>query len=258
MKSPLDPGARPVLVFSHPNHELAVWGLVQRVRPHFVFLTDGGGPDREAETREGLERLDLLGCARFLGHGEQDLYGALLDRDLGFLRELGRQLRTELERVDPTHLLGDAVELYNPVHDLTRPLLAFASRGEAPIFEVPLIYQRPEDREHYEVQRFPAERPGPRLRLSLSEAELEAKLAARDEVYSLLRAQLGPLLFEPEARFAREEIAPVHETLTGPGEGCALRYERRGELLHRQGQVKAVITHAHHYVPIARALMEAA
>jgi hypothetical protein len=37
-----DPTVRRLMVFSHPNHELAVYGLVQRLRPHLLYLSDGG------------------------------------------------------------------------------------------------------------------------------------------------------------------------------------------------------------------------
>jgi hypothetical protein len=254
---PFDPGARPALVFSHPNHELAVFGLVQRTRPCCIFLTDGGGPEREAETRAGLARVGIEERACFLGHREDDLYRALVERDLPFLQELGSQLRKELEHCEPSHVLCDAVELYNPVHDLALPLVGFATRGALPAFEIPLVYQRPGPGERYEVQRLPAERPGPRLRLSLTPAELEAKLAARDEVYGLLRTQLGPLLLRPAEHFAEEEMAPARDPLAAIGDGRAPRYERRGEWLRARGQVTTVITHAGHYAPLARALMEA-
>lgn len=33
--------ARRLAVFSHPAHELAVWGLMQRLQPYALYLTDG-------------------------------------------------------------------------------------------------------------------------------------------------------------------------------------------------------------------------
>ena len=76
-----------------------------------------------------------------------------------------------------------------------------------------------------------------------------------DEVYSLLRAQLGHLLHDSDERFAREEIAPAPAGLPAPGRGRSLRYERRGELLRQRGEVDRVITHDAHYRPVAEALL---
>src|SRR5262245_32431351 len=67
-------GARTLAVFSHPNHELAVFGLLQRLRPDIVYLTGGGGPKRIAETEEGLASIGLLEQARFLNYAETEFY----------------------------------------------------------------------------------------------------------------------------------------------------------------------------------------
>ncbi len=45
---------RSLMIFSHPNHEIAVLGTIARLQPEFLFLTDGGGQDRVDETKEGL------------------------------------------------------------------------------------------------------------------------------------------------------------------------------------------------------------
>ena len=61
-------GAVTVMVFSHPNHELAVFGLVQRLRPRLVFLTDGGGARRVEETGRALDGLGLRAHATFFNY----------------------------------------------------------------------------------------------------------------------------------------------------------------------------------------------
>ena len=51
--------SRSLVVFSHLNHELAIFGLVQRLRPNLIYLTDGGGKDRIGQTKAGLEQIGL-------------------------------------------------------------------------------------------------------------------------------------------------------------------------------------------------------
>ena len=46
----IEASASTIAVFSHPNHELAIFGLLQRLRPRLIYLTDGGGPERVAQT----------------------------------------------------------------------------------------------------------------------------------------------------------------------------------------------------------------
>jgi hypothetical protein len=55
-----DASATRLFVFSHPNHEGAVLGMIQRLRPHLVFLNDGGGERRVSETRAALAQIGLL------------------------------------------------------------------------------------------------------------------------------------------------------------------------------------------------------
>jgi hypothetical protein len=68
------------MVFSHPNHEIAVLGTIARTRPHVVFLTDGGGEDRVAQSRSGLSSYLQQESLHFLNHSEASFYDALLAR----------------------------------------------------------------------------------------------------------------------------------------------------------------------------------
>jgi len=253
------PATSRVVVFSHPNHELAVYGLLQRLRPHLIFLTDGGGAQRVAQTQRGLERIGLRDRAQFLDYPEVSFYDALLDGNVNLFREVARRIRAALERIMPEQVLCDAVEFYNPVHDLSLPIVlaALADADGVAVFEVPLLYQVPGDREHYAVQRMPTSRAAGSVVVQLTEAELSAKLAARDEVYSLLREQLGPVLCLPDEHFAREEFAAASAVLPCPDGERVLRFEWRGKLQQQRGAVDRVITYADHYLPVASSLRAA-
>lgn len=254
-----DPATTRVLIFSHPNHELAVCGLIQRLRPHLIFLTDGGSAKRVAQTEQGLERIGLRDRAQFLDYPEASFYDALLEGDVSLFREVAHRVRQKLDHIGPEQVLCDAVEFYNPVHDLSLPLVlaALADTESVAVFEVPLLYQVPGNTERYAVQRLPASRAADRRVLQLTEAELKAKLAARDEVYSLLREQLGPVLGLPDAHFAREEVAAAPPRLPTPDDERVLRYEWRGKLRQQSGAVDRVITYEEHYLPVASSLQTA-
>jgi hypothetical protein len=128
-----------------------------------------------------------------------------------------------------------------------------------PVFEVPLVFQVPGQMERYAVQRLPASRAADGVVVQLTAAELDAKLAARDDIYSLLREQLGPVLgLLPDAHFAREEFAAAAPTHSAPNGERVLRYEWRGKLHQQRGEVDRVITFAEHYVPVASSLLSAA
>lgn len=250
--------ARPLVVFSHPNHELAIWGLISRRRPHLLFLTDGGGASRVEATRRGMEKLGLLGRATFLGYPEDELYRVLLDRDRVVLGDLVRAVAGAVEATGSTQLFCDAVEFYNPVHDLTLPLVlgALGPSSDVPVFEIPLIHQRRARTESYRVQRVAGDGGPGTHRLELAPAELVAKIEAREEIYRDLRDQLGPVICDlPAEHLAAEEWREAGSPLRQPAADEVLRYERRGELLRERGSVERVIYRRAHYLPVAEWLL---
>ena len=257
-----NPAIRRLLVLSHPNHEAAIFGIVQRLRPRLVILTDGGGDPRPAETRRALDKVGLLDHVSFLDFREGDFYRALLERDLDYFRIVIARLRTQLEELAPEQVICDAVEFYNPVHDLSLPIVraALGSAPEVQVFEAPLIYQvacqGAANLERYELQRFPPSRRGGQIEFHLSIDELGEKLAARDQVYGALRRQIAPLLAgTPADHFATEVIAPAARGLSEPSGDQILRYDWRAQLLLDRGQITRAITRAEHYVPLAAAIL---
>jgi hypothetical protein len=90
------PSTRRVVVLSHPNHEAAMFGVLRRLRPRIVILTDGGGEERVAQSRQGLQRIGLLESTTFLDWREADFYDALLDRDVPFFRGVAAQVGREI------------------------------------------------------------------------------------------------------------------------------------------------------------------
>ncbi|MGC4017053.1 MAG: hypothetical protein QM755_21450 [Luteolibacter sp.] len=253
------PNARRVVVIGHPAHELAIYGLLQRHLPHVVVITDGGGPERERQSREGLERIGLLEKATYLGYSESSFYEALLDRDDALFARVADDLRVELERLQPDQVFCDAIEFYNPVHDITRPMVLRALQGlpEAALYEIPLVYQKPADAESYEIQRVPEACSDRRFQYHLTAAELAHKTHARDHIYLNLREQAGPefLVITPE-HLALEEIADASGDFPEPeSSGRVLRYDWRAELLKNDGSITRAITYREHFLPAVDALL---
>jgi LmbE family N-acetylglucosaminyl deacetylase len=256
VSDPFATTARRVMVFGHPSHELALYGLLSRHRPHVVLLTDGGGGERVRQSREGLGALGLLDRTTYLGFSEASFYEALLERDPAALRDAADALRAVMEPLEPEQVFCDAVELYNPVHDVTRPIVERARRGLPPaeLWEVPLAYQVPADEERYDVQRVPESMAARRRRYALAPDEVERKVRARDVVYTNLRGPVGPdFLRVPREHLAVEEIARADATVD-PREGRVLRYEWRARRLLAEGRIARAITYEGHFLPTTAAL----
>jgi hypothetical protein len=246
-----------VAVFSHPNHELAILGLLQRLKPRIIFLTDGGGGSRVTESQRWLQRAGLLDRATFLNFPEAMFYVALLNCDHSFYARVRDQISALVDSWQPDQILCDAVEFYNPVHDLTLPIAqaSLPTPDDTPIFEVPLIYQKPGKLEEYEVQRLSILRREEQIEFLLTEEELDAKINARDHIYTSLRHQLGNILSQlPRAHTGLEVVAPAHCRLTEPATDRILRYEWRARHLFSRGEIDRIITYSQHYVPVASAL----
>jgi len=250
------PGLRRLVVTGHPNHELAILGFAQRFRPRFLFLTDGGAEARMNESREALASLGLLDQARFLAWPEERLYRALLDGDLPFFREVVAQVRSEIDTVSPAEVLCERIEYYNPLHDVTLPIVRAALRGRpARIVEFPLIAQEPGEPERYRVNRLAPGDPAEVLELRLTPDELATKLEAGERRYPSLRRQMGAVLDGlPPERSAVEHFVSAAAGLPAPGPEDVLRYEWRGRRLKDGGQVDRVITWTDHFLPFAKAL----
>lgn len=255
------PSAKRLMIFGHPAHELALFGVLQCYRPDILIITDGGGPERVEQSRHGLRSIGLLEKTRYLNYREASFYEALLDGDIGLFARVTGAIATTLAETKPTQIFCDAVEFYNPVHDVTLPMVRAALPEDAPVplYEVPLVYQRPGQPVSFHIQRVPDELAERRIVHALTEEEATRKFEARNEIYRNLREQAGPeFLALSKEHLAREEMAVALDRLPRPGEfGRAMRYEFRGCLLQAQGLVERAITYGDHFLPMVRALQTA-
>jgi hypothetical protein len=251
MDCPLEPGPKTLMVFSHPNHELPVLGLVRKLKPMIIFLTDGGGEDRMDQSRRGLK--GNLENAIFLGIPEKDFYAALLRKDTKFFIDVSSEIAVRCGSA-PDRAFCDAVEFYNPVHDVSLPvtILALWKLGVGktlPLFEVPLIYQKTMGPDTYEVQRAAPSHRGGELRWKLPENDRWEKVEAWMKTYTILSSTMAPVGPRPEVTAAIESFYVRGLPFREPGNGQVLRYERRGALLKELGSIDKVITRASHVLP---------
>jgi hypothetical protein len=249
-----------MVVTGHPNHELAIFGFVQRLRPRLLFLTDGGGPERERESRGALASIGLLERTRFLSWPEQSLYDALLAHDYAVFVRLAEEVRRELVAHDVRQVVCESIELYNPLHDITLPIVRAAASGlEVEIVEFPLIAQEPGDAsrgERYRVQRFPDTTGA--VSMTLGAAEAATKLDARDRHYTILGRTMGAVLSRvPDASTATEWFRPARAEMPEPGISHVLRYEWRAQLLRERGVIERMITFREHFLPFVEAMLTA-
>lgn len=117
-------------MIGHPGHELRVHRWLELARPVVHVITDGSGRtghSRIPSTRSVLARAgarpgaaNLFGCC-----SDAEIYTALLTGDLTLPLRIVRSLVEALAGVD--YVVADALEGFNPSHDLCRFLVNAAA-----------------------------------------------------------------------------------------------------------------------------------
>src|SRR5215210_7115197 len=127
--------SRTALVVAHPGHELRVHGWLERERPEVFVLTDGSGSTGQSRVSSTVEVLRGAGAhpgSLFGRFRDSELYEVILDGRIEVLTGLARELADALIDRRVETVVADAIEGFNPSHDLCRLLtdaaVALASR----------------------------------------------------------------------------------------------------------------------------------
>jgi hypothetical protein len=244
------------LIIAHPGHELRVHGWLERARPQVFVLTDGSGHtgrSRLASTAAVLRRAGARPGSVFGRFTDRSLYQAILDREIEALQAVVWELADALVAGGVEHVTGDAVEGFNPGHDLCRVIadaavsLAGRRLGHAIVSHEFLLDGRPDD----------GDLPPGALRLELDDTALGRKMAAAAS-YPEMRLEVERNLAEHgTAAFRNELFRPIrpdadleHLVADPPF------YERHGERQVAAGHYDRVLRFREHFLPVARTLRE--
>jgi hypothetical protein len=270
---------RAALIIAHPGHELCVYGWLESARPLVFVWTDGAGrcglSRLESTTtilsRTGAERGSIYG--RFT---DREIYKAILNHDCRLFEQMTVELAEALAGAGITQVAGDAIEGYNPVHDVGRLVTNAAVELAGGGAHYPII-----NREFRLFARHEADsnaNPDGALVLTLDEDQLERKLEAAQtypELQSEVNAMLNSDVLEALQKFPdlgahfsnvvtknmgkeayRVEClrtARGSHQLYGTSEEVPF-YERYGKKLVAEGLYDRAITYREHIMPLAEAI----
>ena len=122
-------GLRPALVVAHPGHELRVHGWLEAARPSVFVLTDGSGhpgQSRVAATTRVLRQCGASPGSIYGRFSDAEIYAAMLNGDLDLFIRLADELAAALLLGQVDYVVGDAIENYNPSHDICSLLIGAA------------------------------------------------------------------------------------------------------------------------------------
>ncbi len=243
------------LVVAHPGHELRVFGWLEQVKPFVFVLTDGSG--RGASRLESTTRLLTTAGARpgaiYGRFSDREVYAALLGGEVDRFVSLAQELAAALREAGVETVAGDALEGFNPTHDLCRLVVDAAVARLAREARPVLNLQFP--LEDHPAGEAPGERdPLDRLALYLDEEVFERKLAAA-RAYPEMAEEVETALarFGPDA-FRHEHLTPATTRAVAALYEEKPFFERHGERRVAEGHYRDVLRGREHLVPVAAAL----
>jgi hypothetical protein len=258
--SPVPSGApgKAAVIVAHPGHELMVYHWLERHRPLYFCLTEGSGGSAAPRLESTNRLLQQVGArpGRIFGrYPDREVYRLLLDGRVDVFVRLAQELADALIEAGVDFVAGDAVEGFNPVHDVCRFVIdGAAARVRRRTGRVLGNYD-------FVLDSRPDTCPEP-LRagarwLRLDEAALQRKLAAALG-YPELRAEVraASLRFGTNA-FAVECLRPAATPLLlEQFENEVPAYERYGQIRGRAGLYREIIRYRQHVLPVRAALAE--
>ena len=250
---------RNLLLIGHPGHELRLYGCIARARPLVCILTDGSGSKRSSRIQESASLLRRLGAQIGPIWGEftdRQIYEHILERNTGVFERLCDQMAELIVEQAIDRVVSDAIEGYNPTHDLCEVLArnAVAIAG----------WRRRQTIQHYTVPLTGNPQPdfdrGEReyLKIALSAAECLEKLEtartyARRAGSALYREVEDAIEVYGEEAFACEYLFPAAKPCSGPErrfEHEKPHYESYGEEQVLAGLYQFVIRFRQHMRPL--------
>jgi hypothetical protein len=114
---------RAALVIAHPGHELHIHHWLELARPVTFILTDGSGHTDRSRLHASTATLQRAGARRGSIYGamsDRELYRAILGGERELFVKLADDLALALQREGVTCVVGDALEGFNPGHDVCR------------------------------------------------------------------------------------------------------------------------------------------
>ena len=250
---------RSAIIVAHPGHELRVHNWMERNRPLYCCLTEGSGGIASPRLNSTLRLLDSVGAAAgpIVGrYSDREMYRRLLSGDVALFAQLAVELAETLMAAGVTVVAGDAVEGFNPVHDVCR----FVIDGAVAIVRT-RTGQSPQNYEFVlddSPDTCPESLREEAVRVCLDDAALERKIAAALEYPELRDEVRGALDRFGRSAFAVECLRPsTTRLMIEHFEREPPAYERYGQMRVNEGRYTEIIRYRQHVLPVLAAIERA-
>ena len=241
------------LVIGHPGHELRVFHWLELTRPTVFVLTDGSGRSGQSRLPSTTRILEQVGASKGLFYGrvtDCEAYNAILNHDFDLFVELARELARFLIDEAVGQIAGDALEGYNPTHDICRLVIGAAvemanrsGHNQIASFDFLLTGAPDKNAGHHDI------------RIELDDDAFARKLAAARS-YAELESEVNDALSSDSGRAFRVECLRSVKNEIGFAQNVTPYYEAYGEKQVAAGHYRDIIRYREHILPLAEALRQ--
>ena len=251
--------SRAAVIVAHPGHELGVYHWMEHHRPLYCCLTDGSGGrgrSRVLSTAGLLETVHASPGPIYGRYADREVYRLLLDGRVDVFVGLVEELAEALLGADVECVVGDAVEGFNPAHDVCRFLV------DGAVAKVRRRTGRVIANYEFALDHGPGDGPessrGEAIWLCLDEPASARKLAAALE-YPELRDEVRVVLerFGPRALTVECLRPAATRLMLDRFEKERPTYEASGAYRVSQGVYTDVIRYRQHVLPALTAIERA-
>jgi hypothetical protein len=243
-------------VIGHPGHELRLHHWLERVRPLVFVVTDGSGRTTRSRLSSTLSVLSKAGARPGSVFGkltDAEAYSIIAEGNIEPVLEIVRDLAASFQEHEINLVVADALEGFNPSHDLCRYVT------NAAILLTDLRTNRKVQNYAFLLAGAPgleaAEQQHGNVVLNLDEASFLRKMAAAEN-YPELKGEIKAAIAKFGTTPFRQEVlrhAALDEGLNGL-EPEPPYYETYGEKQVAEGHYKQVIRYREHMLPLMRRL----
>lgn len=244
-----------LLFIGHPGHELLAYKFLNEHKPHVIFLTTGSGNNDQPRINGSVDLVSSLGLQVFTPFEpftDREIYTLIMTGEFERFTKVKDALKTFIELHNIDRIVGDALEGFNPSHDLCRYIINGCVQD----------LNGSHNLENYDFlqdevfRNSQAEIHTSDIVLKLNNDEMEAKLAACKK-YSELKFEVDRFFEAYGADFFKlEYFRHITDTLTFSNwQGEQPFYEIHGRKRVKEGIYKKALLYNDHMLPIAKHLL---
>jgi hypothetical protein len=238
------------MIIGHPGHELRVFRFVELYKPRVYVLTDGSGVTGTGRINSTIKILEQCGASVSPVMGcfsDKEMYRIILENDVTPLLKLSQTIQADFAENNIDAVMGDAIEGFNPTHDLCRYLInSIVQSVEKNTGKRLLNFDFLLDGIMNGNSNCPSGRS-----LPLTDEDFERKITAaaayNELAYELKHAveKYGKSAFKTE--YIRQVLPPY---MAAPWEDDVPFYEKYAREKVNTGKYQQVITYQNHLLPL--------